>query len=104
MAYLFGVVRDARTGQPISNATVDIWEASTNGMFATFGYLNSVLLTVDIGLYEQQDPNQRDHNLRGVFTTNDKGEYALYCIRPTPYPVSFELWTFRPVLISIGTQ
>lgn len=38
------------------------------------------------GLYEQQDPKQREHNLRGKFYTNDKGEYALYCLRPTPYP------------------
>ena len=41
-----------------------------------------------IGLYEQQDPNQREFNLRGKFTTNDQGQYALYGIRPVPYPVS----------------
>lgn len=31
VAYMFGVVKDAATGKPIANATVDIWEASTNG-------------------------------------------------------------------------
>jgi len=69
IAYMSGVVRDAKTGKPISNALVDVWEASTNG------------------LYEQQDPAQREHNLRGKFLTNERGEYAFYCLRPTPYPV-----------------
>lgn len=41
------------------------------------------------GLYEQQDDDQPDHNLRGIFHTDEKGEYELYCLRPTPYPVSF---------------
>lgn len=39
------------------------------------------------GLYEQQDPNQRDLNLRGQFVTDEEGRYSLYCLRPTPYPV-----------------
>lgn len=39
------------------------------------------------GLYEQQDDEQIDHNLRGKFYTDSNGEYAFYCIRPTPYPV-----------------
>lgn len=41
-----------------------------------------------IGLYEQQDDNQEEHNLRGKFVTDSNGEYSLYCLRPTPYPVS----------------
>lgn len=88
VAYMFGAVRDAKTGKPIPNATVDIWEASTNGMFTDSVCLKHMLLTSLVGLYEQQDQNQREHNLRGIFTTNAQGEYALYCIRPTPYPVS----------------
>lgn len=40
------------------------------------------------GLYEQQDDNQEEHNLRGKFVTDSNGEYSLYCLRPTPYPVS----------------
>lgn len=39
------------------------------------------------GLYEQQDPDQQDCNLRGKFQTDDNGEYAFYCLKPTPYPV-----------------
>lgn len=39
------------------------------------------------GLYEQQDDNQVDNNLRGKFRTDVNGEYAFYCIRPTAYPV-----------------
>ncbi|PQE29197.1 Catechol 12-dioxygenase protein [Rutstroemia sp. NJR-2017a BBW] len=69
MAYMHGLVLDQKTKQPIAGATVDIWEASTNG------------------LYEQQDPNQIEHNLRGKFKTDEKGYYGLYCLRPTPYPV-----------------
>jgi catechol 1,2-dioxygenase len=42
------------------------------------------------GLYEQQDEKQVEHNLRGKFFTDEKGEYAFYCLRPTPYPVPFD--------------
>lgn len=41
-----------------------------------------------VGLYEQQDADQPDHNLRGVFKTDEDGRYGFYCLRPTPYPVS----------------
>lgn len=40
-----------------------------------------------VGLYEQQDPEQEEHNLRGKFKTDKNGEYGFYCLRPTPYPV-----------------
>ncbi|PHH62774.1 hypothetical protein CDD81_6666 [Ophiocordyceps australis] len=56
-------------GLGLADATVDVWQASTNG------------------LYEQQDAHQVEHNLRGIFKTDDEGNYSLYCIRPTPYPV-----------------
>jgi len=69
MVYMFGIVKDAKTGKPVSNTTIDIWQASTNG------------------LYEQQDPNQVDCNLRGKFRSDENGRYAYYCLRPTPYPV-----------------
>lgn len=42
------------------------------------------------GLYEQQDENQTEHNLRGKFVTDANGEYAFYTIRPTPYPVPYD--------------
>lgn len=41
IAYMSGVVRDAKTGKPISNALVDVWEASTNGKL--FVYLQMAI-------------------------------------------------------------
>ena len=67
--YMHGIVRDAATRAPIEGVTVDIWQCSTNG------------------LYEQQDPDQAEFNLRGKFTTDKNGYYGLYCLRPVPYPV-----------------
>ncbi|WPH05090.1 Hypothetical protein R9X50_00798900 [Acrodontium crateriforme] len=72
VAYMHGRVLDAVTKDPIANATIDVWEASTNG------------------LYEQQDEEQVEHNLRGKFITGNDGEYSYYCLRPTPYPVPFD--------------
>ncbi|KAL2014653.1 hypothetical protein VTN00DRAFT_2178 [Thermoascus crustaceus] len=69
MVFMQGRVVDFATKKPLAGAVVEVWEASTNG------------------LYEQQDPNQVEHNLRGKFTTDEEGRYYLYCLRPTPYPV-----------------
>ncbi|KIV86045.1 hypothetical protein PV11_01685 [Exophiala sideris] len=70
--YMYGQVLDAKTKKPLTNATIDVWEASTNG------------------LYEQQDEKQIDSNLRGKFVTDANGEYAFYCLRPTPYPIPYD--------------
>lgn len=70
LVYMHGRVTDVKTGAPVTGAKVDIWQASTNG------------------LYEQQDAEQQDLNLRGQFITDAEGRYSLYCLRPTPYPVS----------------
>ncbi|KAK2751124.1 hypothetical protein FQN57_000199 [Myotisia sp. PD_48] len=69
ITHMHGIVRDGATGQPIEGVVVDIWQCSTNG------------------LYEQQDPEQADFNLRGRFTTDKNGYYGAYCLRPVPYPV-----------------
>ncbi|KAM0424361.1 hypothetical protein ACHAPT_010508 [Fusarium lateritium] len=69
VAYLYGTVTSAATGAPIPNASVEVWQASTNG------------------LYEQQDEKQQEHNLRGKFITDSEGRFSFYCLRPTPYPV-----------------
>ncbi|KAH8602259.1 hydroxyquinol 1,2-dioxygenase [Bisporella sp. PMI_857] len=69
IAYMHGHVHDAVTRKPIAGVFIDVWEASTNG------------------LYEQQDPDQADCNLRGKFKTDENGYYGFYCLRPTPYPV-----------------
>lgn len=42
------------------------------------------------GLYQQQDKDQHEHNLRGKFETDESGEYAFYLLRPTPYPIPFD--------------
>lgn len=60
------------TGKGIPGVVIDVWEDSTNG------------------LYEQQDPEQEDLNLRGRFTTDEEGRYSWYCLKPTPYPVPFD--------------
>ncbi|KAI9646375.1 hypothetical protein NHQ30_004365 [Ciborinia camelliae] len=72
IVYMHGIVTDHKTKKPIVGATVDAWEASTNG------------------LYEQQDDNQEEHNLRGKFKTDENGHYGFYCLKPTPYPVPFD--------------
>ncbi|KAJ5095799.1 hypothetical protein NUU61_005155 [Penicillium alfredii] len=69
MAFMHGRVIDFTTKHPLVGATVEVWQASTNG------------------LYEQQDPAQVEFNLRGKFKTDQDGRYYFYCLRPTPYPV-----------------
>ncbi|KAI9928882.1 hypothetical protein MW887_002105 [Aspergillus wentii] len=69
MVFMHGQVMDFSTKKPLVGATVEVWQASTNG------------------LYEQQDPEQTEFNLRGKFKTDENGRYYFYCLRPTPYPV-----------------
>ena len=56
-------------GEGIEGAVLDIWHTAPNGM------------------YEQQDAEQPDYNLRGRFVTGPGGRFSLYCLRPTAYPV-----------------
>jgi catechol 1,2-dioxygenase len=58
-----------RQGRPVAGAEVDVWHAST------------------VGLYENQDPTQAEWNLRGKFTTDDQGVFAYRSIKPSGYPV-----------------
>lgn len=69
--WVHGIVTDTH-GVPLPGAHLEVWHTAPNG------------------LYEQQDPDQPDYNLRGTFTTNDKGEYAYVCLRPTNYPIPFD--------------
>lgn len=69
---MHGQVLDFATRKPVANASIDVWQASTNG------------------LYEQQDDQQPDCNLRGKFYTDANGEYAFYCLVPTPYPIPYD--------------
>jgi hydroxyquinol 1,2-dioxygenase len=56
-------------GTPIANAVLDVWETDENG------------------LYEQQDPNQPDMNLRGKFRTDAQGNYCFVGIKPVAYSI-----------------
>jgi catechol 1,2-dioxygenase len=69
--YVEGHVRDV-DGAPIANVTIDVWEDAPNG------------------LYEQQDPDQPEYNLRGRFETDANGHYAFRAIRPMPYPIPYD--------------
>jgi catechol 1,2-dioxygenase len=56
-------------GAPIAGAEVDVWHASP------------------IGLYENQDPEQADMNLRGKFTTDSDGHFWFRSVMMTGYPI-----------------
>jgi catechol 1,2-dioxygenase len=56
-------------GAPIVGAEVDVWHASP------------------VGLYENQDPEQADMNLRGKFTTDDDGRFWFRSVMMTGYPI-----------------
>lgn len=64
-------VKDQK-GNPLAGALVDIWHSSPEGF------------------YEQQDPKQADMNLRGQFTTDEKGHFGFRTVRPAGYPIPIE--------------
>jgi catechol 1,2-dioxygenase len=64
-----GRVYDLTTNAPVAGAILDVWQAGTNG------------------LYENQDENQPDYNLRGRFEADEAGTFELVGLVPTPYPV-----------------
>ena len=66
-----GTIRDT-DGNPVQGVIMDVWEDAPNG------------------LYEQQDPDQPDYNLRGRFVTDENGEYEFVAIRPVPYPIPYD--------------
>ncbi len=56
-------------GQALTGATLEIWQTAANGF------------------YDVQDASAPAWNLRGCFTTNAQGEYALITEKPVSYPV-----------------
>jgi catechol 1,2-dioxygenase len=58
-----------RSGAPIAGAEVDVWHASP------------------VGLYENQDPEQADMNLRGKFTTDGDGRFWFRTVKMVGYPI-----------------
>jgi catechol 1,2-dioxygenase len=63
-----GTVRDVN-GRAIAGAMVDVWQASPTG------------------LYENQDAEQPEMNLRGRFETDAEGRFFFRTARPKGYPV-----------------
>jgi catechol 1,2-dioxygenase len=57
-------------GHPIAGASVDVWQTNEDGFY-------------DV----QQKGTQPEMNLRGVFTTDAKGHYALRSVKPRHYPI-----------------
>lgn len=57
-------------GAPIVDARIDVWQANDEGFY-------------DV----QQKGIQPDFNLRGVFRTNEKGEYWFRGVKPKFYPI-----------------
>ncbi len=56
-------------GRSIVGAEVDVWHASP------------------IGLYENQDPDQAEMNLRGKFTTDAEGRFWFSTVKMVGYPI-----------------
>jgi catechol 1,2-dioxygenase len=56
-------------GKPIAGAEVDVWQASP------------------VGLYENQDPEQAEMNLRGKFTTDADGRFWFRSVLMVGYPI-----------------
>ncbi|MDP6573684.1 MAG: intradiol ring-cleavage dioxygenase [Rhodospirillales bacterium] len=56
-------------GTPIAGALLDVWQTAPNG------------------LYETQDPQQPDFNLRGKLRTDTAGRYEFHTVKPVTYPI-----------------
>lgn len=56
-------------GHPVAGAEVDVWHSSP------------------VGLYEQQDADQADMNLRGKFVTGADGRFWFRTVRMSGYPI-----------------
>ena len=67
----YGKVTDT-LHHPIAGATLDTWQADSSGT------------------YPIQEEGQDKYDLRGVFTTNDKGEYYYTTVLPKPYTVPYD--------------
>jgi protocatechuate 3,4-dioxygenase beta subunit len=66
--FVTGRVRDPQD-RPIPAAEVDVWHSSP------------------VGLYENQDPDQAEMNLRGRLRTREDGVFQFRSVKPAGYPV-----------------
>jgi len=58
--------------KPLAGALIDVWQAAPNG------------------LYDVQDPNQPEKNLRGKFRTDAEGKFNFRSVKPASYPIPFD--------------
>lgn len=56
-------------GTPVAGARVDVWQAD------------------DAGHYDVQDADQPETNLRGIFTTDARGDFWFRTVKPSSYPI-----------------
>lgn len=70
-AVVTGRVLDS-VGDPVAGAILDVWQTNGNG------------------LYETQDPDQPDMNLRGRFRTDPEGRFMFRTVQPVTYPIPFD--------------
>jgi len=63
-----GVIRDT-DGNPISGATIDIWQTAPNGLYAS------------------QDDEQDTYSFHGLQTVTSDGRYAFTTVKPVEYTV-----------------
>lgn len=68
-----GVVRDS-LGNPLAGALIDTWQADGAGTYPI----------------QEQESGQDKYDLRGLITTNDKGEYWYTTVLPKPYTVPYD--------------
>src|SRR5271154_5952234 len=59
-------------GKPVSGAEIDVWHASP------------------VGLYENQDPEQAEMNLRGKFVTDSEGRFWFSTVKMVGYPIPID--------------
>ena len=57
------------SGKPLPGVDVDVWHASS------------------VGMYDVQDENQIEFNLRGKFITDENGSFHFRSIKPVGYPI-----------------
>jgi catechol 1,2-dioxygenase len=65
---LRGAVRSV-ADEPVANAVIDVWQTAANR------------------LYENQDPDQPEMNLRGRVRVASDGSFEVHTVRPVPYEI-----------------
>ena len=63
------VLLEDANGHPVAGVEVDVWHSSPEG------------------LYENQDANQAEMNLRGRFVSDENGRFNFRSVKPAGYPI-----------------